>query len=590
MLILLGTAADLHAQAEELARAKELRRDGRLDSALTILDRLVAAGTADANIYAERGGVRMLLERKSEALEDLHRGLALDAACGHCYLWLSELSTNDGDLDLAFRYADSALLVSPTDISSWLHRGRMRSWLGRPGALDDFNRALAIDSTWVDVYLVRAEHYLTVNSVASARIDIRRALSLDSTRPEGHLMLAQIALDAGKPEDALGHVDRAEALGTASARLHHTRATALQALGRLDEAIVAYRAGLALDPTNARVWANLADAVYATEDMDGSCAAVAEGLKVAGGDTLVRSYLEARRAGFCDPATSAYYMQRGIARYNLEDYRGALEWYDKGLKRMPGDPMLTWTRGNARMVVQEWKGAADDYRTTLDHRDAFLAAWRAAMMTVREIPTDEQLDAMAVEAIASIRINRATALVNMKEIDEAMAEIDAGIDEAPLLSRSISALLTLRGRMHADARRYGDARKDFEQALRNTPDDIEARFMMATTLVVEGTEEPTTTISTTSVGVTRNGTIGATTPLAVDTSTSGGVDRAKLEEALRMYDGIIAAAPEFGSAYYQRGFVRLVLGLPGYCDDYRKSLALGEPLAVSGQMPEECRP
>lgn len=590
MLILLCTAAELHAQAEELERAKELRRSEKFDSALTILDRLVAAGTADANIYAERGGVRMLLDRRSEALEDLHRGLALDAACGHCYLWLSEISSMEGNQELALRYADSALLATPDDPYAWLRRGRMRSFLGRPGALEDMSRALAIDTAWAEAYLVRAHHHITSNAVAAARMDIRRALTLDSTNPNGHLLLAQISLNAGKPEEALGHLDRAAALGDPSAQLHYARATALQALGRLDDAIVSYRAGLALDPTNARVWANLADAVYATEDMDGSCAAVAEGLKVAGGDTLVRSYLEARRAGFCDPATSAYYMQRGIARFNLEDYRGALEWYDKGLKRLPGDPMLTWTRGNARLVVQEWKGAADDYRTTLDHRDAFLTAWRAAMMTVREVPTDEQLDAMAVEAIASIHINRATALVNMKEIDEAMAEIDAGIDEAPLLSRSISALLTLRGRMHADARRYGDARKDFEQALRNNPDDIEARFMMATTLVVEGTEEPTTTISTTSVGVTRNGTIGATTPLAVDTSTSGGVDRAKLEEALRMYDGIIAAAPEFGSAYYQRGFVRLVLGLPGYCDDYRKSLALGEPLAVSGQMPEECRP
>src|SRR5687768_5200676 len=84
-LILLCGAAELHAQAEELGRAKELRRGGRLDSALTILDRLVADGTADANIYAERGGVRMLMRRKSEALDDLRRGLALDPACGHCY-------------------------------------------------------------------------------------------------------------------------------------------------------------------------------------------------------------------------------------------------------------------------------------------------------------------------------------------------------------------------------------------------------------------------------------------------------------------------------------------------------------------------
>jgi hypothetical protein len=115
---------------------------------------------------------------------------------------------------------------------------------------------------------------------------------------------------------------------------------------------------------------------------------------------------------------------------------------------------------------------------------------------------------------------------------------------------------------------------------------------MATTLVVEGTEEPTTTISRTTVGVTQNGTIGASVPIASDTTSSRGpgFDRAKIEEALIMYDEIIAADPTFASAYYQRGFVRLILGLPDYCDDYRKSLALGEPLAVSGQMPEECKP
>jgi tetratricopeptide (TPR) repeat protein len=243
------------------------------------------------------------------------------------------------------------------------------------------------------------------------------------------------------------------------------------------------------------------------------------------------------------------------------------------------------------MATQQWKGAADDYRLTLQRPDAYLAAWRASMMTVRELPSADQLDAMGIEAIASIRINRATALVNMGELDEAMAEIDAGIDEAPLLSRAISALLTLRGRMHADARRYGVARKDFEQALRNTPDDLEARFMMATTLVVEGTEEPTTTISRTTVGVTQSGTIGASVPIASDTTSSRGpgFDRAKLEEALIMYDDLIAADPTFGSAFYQRGFVRMVLSLPGYCDDYKKAIELGEPLALSGKVPEECR-
>ena len=51
---------------------------------------------------------------------------------------------------------------------------------------------------------------------------------------------------------------------------------------------------------------------------------------------------------FCYSQTAEEYSDRGNAKYALEDYRGAIQDYNKAIELDPEDALAYWIRGDAK--------------------------------------------------------------------------------------------------------------------------------------------------------------------------------------------------------------------------------------------------
>lgn len=90
-----------------------LRKEGRLDEALAVLDQAVSAEPRHAAGWLERGYVLDALRRWAEARDSYERALALDPRMAPALAKLADFAAKDGDAATGKALADRALAIDP---------------------------------------------------------------------------------------------------------------------------------------------------------------------------------------------------------------------------------------------------------------------------------------------------------------------------------------------------------------------------------------------------------------------------------------------------------------------------------------------
>jgi len=86
-------------------------------------------------------------------------------------------------------------------------------------ALLDYNKAIALDSTYADAYLNRGYAYSIIGNVERALRDIGRAAQLDPSSYRPYAYRARILASLGETQGAVGDFSRALSLNPSSAAL-----------------------------------------------------------------------------------------------------------------------------------------------------------------------------------------------------------------------------------------------------------------------------------------------------------------------------------------------------------------------------------
>ncbi len=192
-----------------------LRRAGRLEEALAMLDPAIAASDREPFLFHNRGLVLQGLGRAEAALADQVRAIELKADYAEAHAARGAVLTAGGRHEEALASLDHAVRLDPGRAGAWCERGNALA------GLDRFAEALA---------------------------SFERAAVLDPGAPR-YLALAAVALMAlGRCEEALARQRRALALAPDSAIVHRDMGLAQEQLGRLEEAAECYARALRLDP------------------------------------------------------------------------------------------------------------------------------------------------------------------------------------------------------------------------------------------------------------------------------------------------------------------------------------------------------
>ncbi|GEM_PF-1351589 len=159
------------------------------------------------------------------------------------------------------------------------------------------------------------------------------------------------------------------------------------------------------------------------------------------------------------------YFYRGLARYSLEDYLGAVVDFTKIIFIKP-DPDSFYNRGNAKFALGDYDGAYEDYKMAIAHKHDFFQAhynlgvtqfnlgrYKEALYSFNFLygyfPTD-----------VNTNIQMGLTLKEMKHYDLALIFLNKSIDLEPN-----SDTYHNRGVAYLSMRAYNKAAEDFKTAI-----------------------------------------------------------------------------------------------------------------------------
>lgn len=239
---------------EDLRAAVEQHKQGAVQAALAVYERIVAREPKHATALRYLGLARFQLGQRRRGLECLQR--AAKQAPHDAAVWsdLGRMQAILGELQEATACFRRAVAADPRHADSWHNLGAaLRRSGDLEGALEAYKRALALDPKRADTYLNIGNLLVDDNQTDKAIESYRRAAALDPKLPQARASLGAELSGRGEVTEAEFVYRQAVALNPEHAQAWFGLGRTLEDLGRAGEAAESYRRVLALDPRHS--WA-----------------------------------------------------------------------------------------------------------------------------------------------------------------------------------------------------------------------------------------------------------------------------------------------------------------------------------------------
>ncbi|MEH1874295.1 tetratricopeptide repeat protein [Nostoc sp.] len=219
-------------------------------------------------------------------------------------------------------------------------------------AIANYNQALKVKSTEVDLYYKRGLAYYQVGDYEAAIADYSQAIQMNLH----------------------------------DAKSYNKRGLALSQLGRLEEAINDYTQAIRINPNVAVAYKNRAEARSHVGDNQGAIEDYTQAIKInphyadAYKNRGISRYLLGSQPGFpqaikINPKDAIAYKKRGNARSDLGDFEGAIEDYTQAIQINPNYADAYYNRGNARSDLGDFEAAIEDYTQAIQINSNYADAY-----------------------------------------------------------------------------------------------------------------------------------------------------------------------------------------------------------------------
>ena len=382
--MLVVSPADAADLTRELARARELYRQGELIAAAAVCDALLAHLPTQPVALHIRGLIELQCGRCEAAADYLRRAIEADPgqALAHSNLSaallrhqrpLESLASAEAAVRLrpdlttalynracalnalgrhgeALRDYDEVLRLETGNLEARTNRGDALRSLGRTSeAAAAYGQALALAPDFVPALVGQALALVELGELPAALASIARALSLDHHNVVALTVQARALLAASRPEEALAGLQTALELKPSDHAALVGRGNVLRALGRLPEALGSYESALRVEPRDYVALCNRAAILHEQKRLPDAIADYDAALAVQGRDaTLLWS--------------------RGNALSELGRYEAGIESYQQALVQRPDDPDIHFALGNVLHLVSRNEEAAAHFQRAIDLR------------------------------------------------------------------------------------------------------------------------------------------------------------------------------------------------------------------------------
>ncbi len=270
-----------------------------------------------------------------------------------------------------------------------------------------------------EAHLHRAGKYADEDRWDEAVREIKAAVRIDPDNPAAHRSLGSIYESQGRWDEAITEYQAALRINPDDALAHRSLGSAYGKQGRLDEAIQEYQAALRIQPRDARTHRDLGGAYSA-------------------GNRLDEAIDEYRAALRIEPHDAATHRDLGHAYSARECWDEAIKEYEAALRFEPHDAWAHLALGKAHAVQERWDVAIKEHQAAL--RIDPEIGW-VHISLARVYAEQGNSDEAIKEYLTAQRIRRRDVLMYPRLVH-------AGVQE-----------------------RWDQAIRDFQAALRMSPDD-----------------------------------------------------------------------------------------------------------------------
>ncbi|MCM0592295.1 MAG: tetratricopeptide repeat protein [Gloeotrichia echinulata CP02] len=176
--------------------------------------------------------------------------------------------------------------------------------------------------------------------------------------------------------------------------------------------------------------------------------------------------------------------ERGLDKYNQQDYTGAIEDFNQALQLEPNNILAYYQRGYARAEIQDYKGAIEDFNQYMQHNPNDVDALDNRGNVYYNLGKYEQAitdlnKAIQINPKDSYAYNmRGLAYNEQGKYEKAIADYNKAIE---LKYDPLSVPYNNRGNAYDNLGNYQKAIEDYNQAIRINPNDADAFYNLGNT-------------------------------------------------------------------------------------------------------------
>jgi tetratricopeptide (TPR) repeat protein len=398
--------------------------------------------TADGLV--DQGNMLLGLNRYQEAIDRLSKAIALDpknaialADRALAYLDLKNQAAAKADLD-------AAAALDPRNFVVFHGRGLIAEQAGHyQEAADQFSAALGVKPDSYFAMWHRAQAYRVLGRTDEALADAAAYVAHDPTNVDMYLLRANILRERG---DSAGTAREADALRAANPKNSYALVVAgriYAASGRPDDGMHSIQEALAIKP-EAYIYINRYD-IRPKADLAGRQSDIDEALRL-------------------DPSSDDAIATKARFQGEQGDWAGAVATLTEILSRKPADRGLLVQRtvayaklGDLAHATKDFDAARAGLTSAGEHNNLCYDVATTGILLTQALDECDKAIALA-PGTASIRDSRAFVLLRLGRIDDALADYDKVLAQAPLAANS------LYGRSLAEARKGDRAAADRDAA------------------------------------------------------------------------------------------------------------------------------
>jgi len=342
-----ATSIEPEAPAATLGQCHALMRLGRLDSALTLIDRLRVRAPACRGTDGLRAQILLLQGRGDDAWTTAKRGCEDGRNDAAAFFVRGMLLLERGDSTAALAAFDAAIALDPDLAPAHHARGNTLASLGRPdAALQGLACARRLDPCNATIPVRVGHLQIQLNEFAQALDAFEAALALDARNAAALQGRAQCLAVLGRPAEAVASYtqlsDARSAQQERNPDVWFLRGNAQQLGGDHAAAVQSYDEALQLRPDFPAALNNQAHSLRC--------------LRRAGAALIALD-----RALALQPAYANALNNRGLALLDLQRFAKALRSFDRALELRPDFPEVLSNRGTTLLALKRFAEAAESF-------------------------------------------------------------------------------------------------------------------------------------------------------------------------------------------------------------------------------------